>query len=472
LSSKANPRLWQTGLLALGLLAGCGGSASHHEADAQPPSSTAGAASGPLGTGGGNATAGGTVALAGGGNGTSAGGGPDGGSSQDLGGTAAAGAAPALPLPPGCQPRTPVETADLCSLAVDCDASPSVRTYCHRLDSGRWECQCANQDSIYRLENAAGIQACALAARLCSDKDLELGEESCEPTSESSDQDSCTIDVACSSAINLDATTDAQAWLMRFGSARCDRSDPGTSFACACSGGALTSNYDLLADSGELACAPLADFCMSGRAPVFDGEEKCSPIYATSDNEGCGRAEGCGAQMALTDDVSLAQLEERYARCEARPGGGSECSCSGPDSAFLFQLSTAPDDASCAASIPNCDPNAVVETTGPASCEFLAFDTDGDDMCRAVLSCVQDATVDNRSIVARGSMVLVCRRAETGMPWVCSCASGPETARLELGAAGADASQACNQASAAFLERPGLHLGPSVDLMEPPDPFP
>jgi hypothetical protein len=57
------------------------------------------------------------------------------------------------------------------------------------------------------------------------------------------------------------------------------------------------------------------------------------------------------------------------------------------------------------------------------------------------------------------------------MPWSCSCASGPESAALELDAAGADATQACNQASAACVERLGLYLGPSGDSIEPPDPL-
>lgn len=364
-----------------------------------------------------------------------------------------------------------METADICSLAVDCDASPSVRTYCHRLDSGRWECQCAFHDSIYQLENAEGIEACALAARLCSEEALELDEETCEHTNQSSGQDTCSSEVACGTPINLDASTDARAWLMRFGRARCDRLDQANWFNCACVNGTLTSNYVLQADSGELACEPLAAFCMSGATPVFDGEEECSPIYFTSDSEGCQRTADCGTKMRLTDEVSLLKPEQRYASCVAGPGGGSDCSCSDQDSGFLFQLASAPDDASCESSMSNCDPNAVIETTGPPSCEPLAFDTYGDDMCRAYLSCVQDATVDDRSIVAHGSLILVCRRVETGMPWLCSCASGPETAPLELGAAGADAARACNQASAACIERLGVYLGPSGEPMEPPDPL-
>lgn len=471
MSSKSTPRPWQTGLLALGLLAGCGGSASRHDPDAQPPGPTGGAASDPPRTAGESGT-GGAVGLAGGGNGTSAGGAPAGGSSQDFGGSAGAGAAPSLTLPPGCLPRSPMETADICSLALDCDTSPSVRTYCHRLDSGQWECQCSNHERMYRLENAAGIHACALAARLCSDEDLELGEESCEHSNASGGQESCSSDVTCRKPIELDATTDAQAWLVRFGSVRCDGSDGAEAFYCDCSNGALKSNYHLLADSGELACGPLADFCMSGAIPVFDGEEECFPVHTTSDSAECHHVESCGLQMVLTDEVSLVQLEQRNSNCVAGPDGGSECSCYNHASAFSFQLSAPPDDASCESSIANCDPNAVIEPTGPASCEPLSFDTHGDDMCAAFLMCDQEATVDNRSIVAHGNMGLLCRRAETGMPWWCSCASAQETAKLELGAAGADATQACNQAIAACLEQLGVQLGPATDPIQPPDPLP
>jgi hypothetical protein len=486
--TKARLKLWQMGLLAVGLVAGCGGASSRHDPDARRPSPTGGS------TAGENATAGNGAAPASGGVGTGAGGAtgdagsPDvggsagdagsqqlGGSagdagSQQLGGSAGAGGAPALPLPPGCQPRTPMETAELCSLAVACEASPSVRTYCHRLESGQWECQCANHEYLYRLENAPGLHACALAAGLCTDVELELGEESCEHTSNNSDQNGCSIDVVCATPIAIDATTDARATRMRSGSVRCSGSDSTQSFRCTCSNGEMSS-YGLLADSGEVACGPLADFCMSGETPVFDGAEACSLIYATSDSQGCQRAAGCGMQMPLSQEVSLVQPVERYANCMSRPGGGSECYCSEQDAAFVFYLPTPPDDASCEASIPNCDPNAVIERLGPPVCEPLSSDPPSGDMCSGFLICVQPVTVDNRSIEARGVVNLLCRRAEPGMPWFCSCASGQDTTRFELGAADADAAQACDQGPAACLEQMGMHIGPSGDTVIPPDPL-
>ena len=464
--------------LALGLLVGCGGSASHHPPDAQPQGGEGGAAVGPSGTGGDRVTGGTTAAPNGGngtgtgGNGTSTGGVLGDGGSEDLGGMAGAGAAPAISLPPGCTPRTPKETAEICSLAVDCDKAPSVRTNCYRLASGLWECQCANQERIFRVDNVAGLHACALSAQLCADDSPVVGDETCEPANDASDADSCSIDLACGKPIDLGATTDAQAWLMRFGSAHCNGDSSTRSFNCSCLNGTLTSNYGLLADSGDLACGPLADFCLSNVTPTFSGKETCVPGYFSSDSQGCQRFAYCGATFPLTDGVSLASFKERFATCVPGSGGGSECSCSESDTAFSFRLSTAPNDASCESSIPNCDRNAAIHVTGTPTCEPLYPDTSVGDTCGATLSCVQDATIDNRSIVAEGLLGLTCARAAAGMPWWCSCASGADNARFQLGSAGSTAAQACSQATAGCLEHLSVHFGPSGDLVPPPDPLP
>jgi hypothetical protein len=492
--TNTTPKFWRTCLLALALIAGCGESASRDDPDAESPSPAAGAGGRQEPTAGQSATAGNGAAPASGGVRTSTGGvtgdagsgdaggvtgdagsGDAGGvtgdaGSQNIGGSAGAGGALALPLPPGCQPQTPTETADLCSLGVACDSSPSVRTYCHRLDSGQWECQCSNQESMYRLENAAGLQACALSARLCTDDELDLGEETCERSSDSSDEDRCFIDFACRKPVASDATSDVRAWQMRFGSARCDAVDASRSFGCTCDDGEAKS-YQLHADSSALACGPFADFCMSGESPVFDGPEVCSPSLTSWGSQSCHQTAGCGLQMALTDDVSLVQVRERQASCVPRAGGGSECDCFENDTWFQFYVSAATEAATCASAIANCNPNAVIEPTGPATCEPMSLDTQGAHQCGGFSMCVQPVTVDNRSIEARGNVALLCRRIAAGMPWACSCASASDTARIELGVPGADAFEACTQATAACVEQMGMHIGPAGYTIQPPDPF-
>lgn len=454
------------GALSLWLLVGCGGTSSRR--DAQPAS--AGEPGDLPGAGGTPAASGGIVASGGGGGtGTSAGAGSVGGSLGD-GGAAGEAAVPDLPLPSGCRARTPSETSQLCSLGVDCDTGSSVRTNCYRLDSGDWQCQCANVESMYRLKNVEGLGACALAAQICSGENWELGEESCEHTSERSDADSCGTEFACSKSIALDATTKAQAWVVRSGSARCKQWQPGSTFSCDCTNGTEKSTHALIAKSSELACGPMADFCLTGTSPVFDGAWVCLPGYSSFDGTTCGSAESCGGQHPLADGVSLVQLEERHALCTAGSGAGSECSCDNQESAFLFQLPAAVSDATCESALRSCDPNAIT-ATGTAKCEPLTVETGGPDMCRTFLNCDQKAMVGEQSILGHGTLIVVCRRLEQGMPWVCSAASGPRTSHLELGAANANATQACSQASTAFLANPGLYLGMARDPMDPPDPL-
>lgn len=391
----------------------------------------------------------------------------------NLGGMAGAEGTPTLSLPPGCEPRARTETEETCSLAVFCDTLSRL-TNCHRVDSGRWQCQCetVNSDRVYQLEDAPGLEACALTAWLCAEDELELGEESCEPTRESSAESSCKVDLACGRPIALDVETDARAWLMRFGSASCQRAESGKSFECGCMYGEQASEYDLLVASGELACRPLVDFCMSGATPEFEGEQECLLTHADSSSDDCVRTEVCAVPMPLTEDVNLAKVESRYANCVPATGGGADCYCSLRDASFRFRIADAPDDASCESSILNCDEEAVITGTGAASCEPTSLHTYGDNGCGVDLDCEQAATVDEREIVAYGRLVVSCARVEEGTPWWCSCASDQETTRFELGAAQADAWEVCTQAPAGCQEHLTVHLGQYGEFVQPPDPLP
>jgi hypothetical protein len=466
-------KLLYTTLVGVGFLVACGGSASRDRHDSAPTSASGDAGEHSRSTEedagqGGTASAGavGPVGPVGPRGGASASGGSN---PEELGGMDGGGAAPTLPLPPGCEPRAHSETADSCSLGVYCDTTSQL-TNCHRLaNSERWQCQCENRDPVYQMENTAGLQACALAASLCSEDELHVGEESCEPTREDRSANGCQIDLACGKPIELEPGTTARAWLMRLGSASCERAESGKSFQCGCAYGDLASDYDLVVDSGAPDCRPLVDFCMSGAPP--DGEEQCLLTNAVSSSEGCERSEVCASSMPLSGDVSLARVEPRYANCVPLAGGGSECYCSDRDSLFRFRLPEAPDAASCESSTLNCDADAVIEATGDPSCQPDSA-TAYSDSCDADLSCVQDATVDDREIVAEGRLLVACARVEPGMPWWCSCASDQETARFPLNAAELSAWQACDQAPAGCLEQLSVHVGPYGELVPPPDALP
>ena len=475
MTAEVTRKLGCAGLLALGLLVSCGGSASR-DGEARPSSSTGGTSAGgtandPITSTGGNASAAAGAPI-GGGTASSTGGSPEGGSVDHSGGEAgAAGAASALPLPPGCHPHSPMETPDLCGLSVDCDSAPAVRTYCHRLDSKQWECQCANQDSMYRLEDAAGLEACALAAGLCSDEHPKLGAESCEQANADGAQNSCSVDINCSTPMELRVPSDAHAWRLRSVSARCDREQSHQAFRCSCTVDTQAQNYRLVAENGELACVPLANFCMKGEPPVYSNPEVCVGASSLLDDGSCWGGDECGPQLTLTDQVSLADLATRSVSCDPNPQGGSDCMCGDEESAFQFHLSESTSAASCDASVPNCNPQAVIKTTGPPTCTPPPSD-DWGDWCEADLSCSQQATVDDRSLVARAFLGVLCRRDGAGMPWRCSCASGPKTSQVPLGAPDANGPQACSQASTVCLQSLGLFIGPYVDPMPgPPEPL-
>ena len=272
-------KLLRASLVGLGLLVACGGSASRGRHD---PSGVGGSADTEQAGGkGGTVVIGvGDAAGRGGGGGTSVGGGTsapnpsEGGRLEEPGGRGGQAATPTLSLPPGCEPRDRTETADTCSLAVYCDTA-SLLTNCRRLESGRWQCQCepAHKDRVLQMERVPGLQACALAAQLCAQDELELGDELCDPIRESIAADSCQIDLDCGKPISLARGTDARAWLMRFGSASCEPAESGKSFTCGCTYGDTATDYDLLVDSGWPDCRPLVDFCMSGKTPDFGGEK-------------------------------------------------------------------------------------------------------------------------------------------------------------------------------------------------------
>lgn len=466
-------------LLGLGFLVGCGGSASRDRHGSQPPPATGDAGNDSGGADGGRGVAGttGAVDLAGRGGGASGATASGGSTPEPLGGTTGvaggAGAAPGLPLPPGCEPRSHMETADACSLAVYCDTASQL-TSCRRLDSGRWQCQCqlGHPDRVYQMEDAVGLPACALAASLCAEDELELGEESCEPTHEPQGSSNCRSDVACGKPIELAPDVKARAWLMRLITASCELSESGKTYRCRCSDGGVATDYDLLVEGDTLDCQPLLDFCLSGATPEFVGAQQCLLTNGASDSDGCYRNEICVVPMPLSDDVSLVKGEPRYSSCTPLPGGGAECYCApGDDATFMFQLPGAADEAACESSSLNCGEDAVIEAKGPPRCEPAPL-TAYTDSCESDLNCLQDATVDDREIVAEGRLLLACARTGSGMPWWCSCASDQETARFELGAPELSAGQACEQAPAGCLEHLSVHLGPYGEYIEPPDPLP
>jgi hypothetical protein len=474
LSHTLGSAFWQIGLLAFVFTSGCGGSASRRDSEPEPPLADGTESEPPAGVAGSGTSAGGGASVGGGGAaaGGSGSGGVTVGGAASAAGAGGSGGAPVPELPPGCHERTSTETEDLCSLAVDCEASPSLATYCHRLESGQWECQCTVEDRLYRVENTAGRGACALTAMLCTEQAPKLGDESCERSNETSDTDDCNVDLTCRRPIELEQGTEARAWLLRAGWTRCHRWPAAVNFICEFFDGVEKSSYALGAESGEEVCGPLTDLGLSGKPPASEGKKYCVPAVSNAQSQSCGQTATCGVETSIAAGVSLfTQVEQREADCEASAGGGSECRCIAGNSGFSFGVSTPPDAASCGSAALNCTPNPVIERHGAPRWRAEPTQVTGELACSRYMVCDQDVTLDGRSIVAHGRMGLICRRFALGKPWVCSCGTDGEALRLDLGAVSDAPAEACGQAYAECLERLPPQIGLHPDSLEFPDPL-
>jgi hypothetical protein len=259
---------------------------------------------------------------------------------------------------------------------------------------------------------------------------------------------------------------------MEYGSAGCERADPAAPFACGCFVGEVGADYGLLAQSGENACQPLLDFCRTGETPTYDEPTQCVDTGVEESVYGCLLNRACATPMRLTDEVSLARVETLWSRCEPMQPMGSRCYCSDESEGFEFDLTANPVAPTCASAVLNCTDFGNVERQGTAECQPIS-QTAGADYCNADLACSQPATVNGREIVARGRMMVLCRKRTAGEPWWCSCASNEDSEIFELGTPSATGWEACTAASGRCQEVLPFFIGPSGgDYVYPPDPLP
>jgi hypothetical protein len=205
---------------------------------------------------------------------------------------------PALPLPEGCEARGRTEEENSCSIGVFCGAVPNLAN-CTKLSGDTWQCSCelANNDRTYEITGAPGIQACAVAAGLCSEDELELGEEVCTERRRSSNIDACDLELTCEKVISVTFAPGVAASLVDYGNGECARTGSTQPFECVCEHGGVIRDYGLLAEDGAIACRPLVDFCRQDIEPVFDEPTVCIERDASSSSELCELHWTCAKPM-------------------------------------------------------------------------------------------------------------------------------------------------------------------------------
>lgn len=392
------------------------------------------------------------------------------GGSSGTGG-AGAGGMPVLPLPEGCEARGRTEEDDSCSIGVFCGDVPNLAN-CTRLSPDEWRCSCelANNDRTYEISGAPGIQACAVAAGLCFEDELQLADEVCTERKRSSTTDSCKLDLRCEKPISVTFAPGVTASLVDYGSGECVRVGSTQPFECVCEHGGVSRDYGLLAADGSLACRPLVDFCRQDVEPVFDEPTVCIERDAISSSEACDLYWTCAKPMTLTDEVRLAELEPRHANCTAT-ASGSHCYCSDRTEIFGFDVVDAPSAETCTSSILNCAEEVSISPLGEVECRTTSQHA-GTDFCEADLACLQPARVDEREIVASGRLLVYCAQSTADQSWWCACASNQDSSIFEFGVTDASAWDVCSAAPAGCLERMPVFLGPYGEFMPPPYPLP
>jgi hypothetical protein len=328
-----------------------------------------------------------------------------------------------------------------------------------------------------RNRRSRGGDACLVAAGLCNEGPLDVGDEACVEIYDESTPNACSLTLSCAKPIAGPFGPGIEAWLTTYPNGHCQRDKDGLPFGCACAVDDVSADYGILAESGAAACRPLVDFCRSGVEPVFDGDIGCVDAYASETPDDCSLQQACATPQRLTDDVSLARLQTRSAFCARMELGGSRCSCSRPSldgpatETFQFDIQGEPDAAACHAAALDCEWGAVIEPLGPASCQSEGL-VAGSDSCDSYLVCRQPASVDGRELSAFGALLIRCARLAPGSAWACSCASGPDSAVFDLGATALEPLAACDAAPALCLEQISVHLGPYGEAPLPPDPLP
>ncbi len=443
------------------LLGGCG------LAEQDPPAGSGGAASvgggsggDVVGTGTGSAPSGGTSGGGTGGGGVSTGGVSTGG----IGGDAAA-----VVLPEGCELDDPGGNEDYCTARVTCDGAVQLPR-CGRQGAGRWRCTCSPDDKReYEFKGGTALAACGLAGGVCAQNDSELGEEICEVRSGLSGSDDCSLQIACGRPLNLPFAPGKQGWLMDYAGGYCRRFADDEPFTCSCDN--VTPALDLFSETAEPACAATADYCRGGVLPTFDGPETCRDFDGSTSETSCDVRRMCWRTEPLSEEVSVADVEDDYLSCHADEGSGVRCSCGTRRGSFTFDTEMPLTVEACWAELPICELGVEFEKTGAADCESLALDEPSPDECLGQLQCRQPAIAAGFEIVGHGELVTLCRREAANQPWWCSCVSGLESTVFQLGAAGASASAACSAAPSECLERMDLALGALNDFILPPDPL-
>jgi hypothetical protein len=409
-----------------------------------------------------------------------------GGASGSGGRAGAGGSAPLgdLPVPPGCQPLRGAETDLLCSIELACGAM-SEPISCYHTASGPWQCTCAPpKDRAYLIDGAAGLDACAVGAGLCSQSEPALDVDGCVVTKEELGSEgraglgvfeTCAVELSCQSTVAVDFAPGVRATVSGFGAVRCaapllDPPQPGPmSMSCEATGSRGSQTYAVVAEDVGEACRRVLDFHLSSKKPKFDGPRVCLLASEDLGSSSCHLVERCFDESEpLSNGVSLVEdvSSTREAGCNFDDLGELSCFCTLRSESVpapywdIFNIDLGPAAMPATCDFSDCTRETLAEPTGPGECQAQLYTEEhDDDTCTDEFYCSQPATLNGRAVTVRSWLNVLCKRAPD-QSFYCACGAGDETGTFAVGAV-PSSSDACAAARTSCLAHVSLPLGPA-----------
>jgi hypothetical protein len=422
------------------------------------------------------------------------------GGGSGRGGQGAAGGDPSLadlPLPAGCQPVRGAETDLLCSLEIACGAmSESIQ--CYHTNSGSWQCSCAPpQTTTYMIDGAAGLDACAVGAGLCSESPPAIDVDTCVATKEELGSETqagqgafktCTVELSCQTPADVDFAPGVRATVPGFGAVRCAAPDieppPSGPMRMSCEVTRVqgSQTYAVVADDVADACRPVLDYVLRSNEPEYDGPESCvreSSVFGES--RSCYLIERCFDAEPLSNGVSLVKDPlSRELHCGLDDLGALNCSCSlesasgdgGVPHSDTINVEFGPSATPATCDLSRCTAGMRAAPSGPGECHTQLYSGEhDDDSCTDSFFCDQPATLNGQAVTVFSWLRVFCARAPD-QSFHCACGSADETATYPVGAV-PNSMDACAMARTGCLAHVSLPLGPAPAIPPAlPDPLP
>jgi hypothetical protein len=247
----------------------------------------------------------------------------------------------------------------------------------------------------------------------------------CSPSSASRNASYCELSERCVRSVAV--TDEVDATIVRARYVSCQNNGTGR-LSCYCDDGRA---YEIQGQDGTQACDTLLDVCGNPEV-LLDGPVTCVPDLQSTGIGHCQTQQRCSQTLEIDGGVIAVTTGIRAASCQSTLDGGSMCNCYDEKSSMRFSTELPTSDVStCNKFADDCASAEDLGLNGPIECapSYQAGDAT---YCNANIECSQAGTLAGEAIRAYGSLSAYCQPLNGA--WSCNCASGFESATVEVSA--------------------------------------